>query len=114
MISANSVVVAATPRPSSSDTVSGESRRAHQRSKRPCEVMPGADDDEIPHQGEPGRGNCTSASRASGVEQPFRVFLDRSLLLRIAAAQQPEQPAVCTNARFMRVPALRRARLARA
>ena len=39
LTSANSVVVAATPRPRSRDTVSGESRCAHQRSKSPCEVF---------------------------------------------------------------------------
>ena len=97
LISAKSVVVAATPETEEQRHRQRKSRCAHQRSKRPCEVMPGADDDEIPQQGEPRRRKCTSAPRTSGVEQPFRVFLDRSLLLRIPAAKQPEQSAVGTN-----------------
>lgn len=58
--------------------------------------MPGADDDEIPHQGEPCRRKCTSAPGTSCVQKQFGVVLDRSLLLRIPAAKQPEQPAVRT------------------
>ena len=109
--SANSVVVAATPRPSSSDTVSVNPGARTSDRTRAREIVPGADDDEIPHQGEPRRGHRPPAPRSSGIEQQFGVVLDRLLLLRIAAAQQPQQPAVAANrlaasgsGGFMRVP----------
>src|SRR6185436_7756744 len=88
-----------------------ESWRAHERTNRPREIVARSHDQEVPHQRDPRRRDCASAARAGGVEQQLRVFLDRTLLVRIAAAQQPEQPAVDANhARAV----LRRARLARA
>jgi hypothetical protein len=102
-----------------------ESRRAHERSKSPGEVMRSPGDDEIPDQSEPGCGKCTSAPPASGVEKEFRVFLHLLRLLTIPSPKQRDQSSVRANravplsgvggrkmfhARF----GLRRARLARA
>ena len=61
-----------------------DARRSHQRPQRLREIVPGADEDEIPEQREPGRHERDAPARAGVVEQPFAVFADGAPIARHA------------------------------
>ena len=49
---------------------------SNERPQGLCEVVPGADEDEIPEQREPRRRQGDAPTRVSRVEQSFAVFAD--------------------------------------
>ena len=51
-------------------------RRSNERPQGLCEIVPGADEDEIPEQREPGRRQGDAPTRVSRVEHSFAVFSD--------------------------------------
>ena len=71
---------------------------ANERPQGLCEIVPGADEDEIPEQREPRRREGDGPSRVSGCEQSFAVFAHGLPLPAVANFQHQEELCVTPGA----------------